>query len=542
MKLKKGSKVSFLVLTIIFVLIMSNVFNPNANAKNNKKLVKFREDNNANNQVEKKNKSNESVTEKIFSVKDFGATGNNNNDDTKAIQTAIDLASQQGGGTVFFPSGTYIVSINPAKLHAITIRSKLVLKGDGKDKSIIKLADAQGNYDSILAGENSDSDLSDFAMYDLGVDGNFANNPLMSETDFQEKTMRYSLRIYVGSRIKVERCKFINQKNINVITLNGNVAPFKVFVSDVLIKDNNFESIGGGNVDHDHSTIYTHGERIEISNNYFLSKDGAGTNGARTAIEIHGDEHIVKNNEIIGFSNGINVTGYASSSNNQLITDNIIKEAHNGVIIWSFYSWGNTTNPAISNCNIARNKITLNVNDWLKLLNDEPSGGIVLYDDSNAPIKNLNITDNEIIFQNFSQQNQYADNRANGIRMKRNVRTVESENIRIIGNKIENSLSSGIYISMIVNTGEISENTILNSSQSNANLNDNYRSAILLDGNFNNVKVNNNSITNNQKENNLKSGVVWSATCITCEANGNILNVENADKMQIIRYQSHENY
>jgi Pectate lyase superfamily protein len=535
MNLKKRSEIARLVLIIIIIFAMRNSFNAEAKAKI---FTKFREDNNTNNQFKKQNKSNDLETEKIFSVKDFGAVGNNS-DDTKAIQTAIDLASQQGGGTVFFPSGIYIVSINPATLHAITIRSKVILKGDGKDRSIIKLADAQGNYDSILSGENPDSDLSDFAMYDLGFDGNIANNPLISETDFHEKNMRYSLRIYVGSRIKIERCKFTNQKNINVITLNGNVAPFNVYVSDVLIKDNNFELIGGGNVDHDHSTIYTHGERIEISNNYFSSKDGTGTNGARTAIEIHGDEHIVKNNHIIGFTNGINITGYASSSNNQVITDNIIQEAHTGIIIWSFFSWGNTTNPAIENCNISKNKISLNVNGWLKLLNDSPTGGIVLYDDSDAPIKNLNIAHNEIIFQNFSQQNQDTDNRANGIRLNRSLRNIESENISIIGNIIENSLSSGIYIDMIIRTGQISDNTILNSSLSNANLDENYRSAILLDGVFDNVKVNKNRIISSEKVNRLMSGIVWNASCNSCEANENILDAQDTDKLQIIRYKSH---
>lgn len=42
-----------------------------------------------------------------FNVRDYGATGNGSSNDTPAIQRAIDAASNAGGGTVLFPSGTY---------------------------------------------------------------------------------------------------------------------------------------------------------------------------------------------------------------------------------------------------------------------------------------------------------------------------------------------------------------------------------------------------------------------------------------------------
>ena len=46
----------------------------------------------------------------VISVKDFGAVGNDSNDDTAEIQAAIDAAASRGGGTVYFPSGTYKIS------------------------------------------------------------------------------------------------------------------------------------------------------------------------------------------------------------------------------------------------------------------------------------------------------------------------------------------------------------------------------------------------------------------------------------------------
>ena len=44
----------------------------------------------------------------IFNVRDYGATGNGVTLDTRAIQTAVNACSKAGGGTVYFPTGTYL--------------------------------------------------------------------------------------------------------------------------------------------------------------------------------------------------------------------------------------------------------------------------------------------------------------------------------------------------------------------------------------------------------------------------------------------------
>lgn len=48
------------------------------------------------------------VSAGVYNVKDFGARGDGKNLDSPAISKAIDAAASAGGGTVFFPAGTYI--------------------------------------------------------------------------------------------------------------------------------------------------------------------------------------------------------------------------------------------------------------------------------------------------------------------------------------------------------------------------------------------------------------------------------------------------
>lgn len=73
----------------------------------------------------------------VFDVKAYGATGNGTTDDTAAIQSAIDAChTTAGGGTVWFPAGTYKISTNPLKFYSgatptIVAYSNIKLSGAG---------------------------------------------------------------------------------------------------------------------------------------------------------------------------------------------------------------------------------------------------------------------------------------------------------------------------------------------------------------------------------------------------------------------------
>jgi hypothetical protein len=64
------------------------------------------------------------------------AKGDGITDDRKAIQQAIDLASSSGGGVIYFPEGKYKLDIPSGS--GLTMKSRVVLKGDGYGKSFIQ--------------------------------------------------------------------------------------------------------------------------------------------------------------------------------------------------------------------------------------------------------------------------------------------------------------------------------------------------------------------------------------------------------------------
>jgi hypothetical protein len=70
----------------------------------------------------------------VQNVKDWGAVGNNSNNDTTAINNAIAYCVSQGGGTVFFPPGIYLLKRGTGHL---TVGSSsdvgVQLIGSGKD-------------------------------------------------------------------------------------------------------------------------------------------------------------------------------------------------------------------------------------------------------------------------------------------------------------------------------------------------------------------------------------------------------------------------
>lgn len=100
-------------------------------------------------------------------VLDFGATGNGVANDTSSIQAAIDAIFAAGGGTVYFPAGTYLVTGLTLSWGALTKSMKFV--GASQNSTVIQKTGATTNSVFTLSAASSDGTYSEFA--DMTVKG-----------------------------------------------------------------------------------------------------------------------------------------------------------------------------------------------------------------------------------------------------------------------------------------------------------------------------------------------------------------------------------
>jgi hypothetical protein len=489
-------------------------------------------------------------------VTQFGAVPNDGIDDTAAIQTAIDTISQKGGGSIIFPPGTYNISIQHQgkQPQSLKLRSGVRLIASQTQGAILKLADRQGNYESIMGTAEYGTPLTDFVMQGLTIDSNGQNNPVLApegsngkiSPDFGDEQMllpRTAFRAYVGKRILLDRNRYTNQNAVWSVVVNGKLDD----MTDVAISNSRFDNVGGNAVDFDHSSIFTQGSRMLVEKNIFISRFGPGTKGARTAIEIHGSDQTVRNNTIKGYANGINVTGTGTPvSQRQLYQDNTIDGANTGFTLWSnIPTGGNPARPVLQKVTIRRNTVNINSDNWLApgIVSDKgPSTGILLDPNSDAPIQALTIADNRIDFVKAKPVNYTHDRFSGGITLwKYTHPNTPIDRLTIAGNRITNAPGAGIWSNAAVGgagSSKIENNTIVNPARSNRLSEDNSgfsRAGIYLQANSKNknLHIQNNTIVDTLKPTQLKYGIVADSACTgKCSIQKNIVKAPASTPVQ----------
>ncbi|MHC8407457.1 putative Ig domain-containing protein [Pseudomonas sp. TMB3-21] len=112
----------------------------------------------------------------IFNVQDFGAMGDGITDDTAAIQSAIDAAAAAGGGQVYMPTGTYIVSGGEEPSDGcLMIKSNVYMYGDGMGETNVKVADGSDTKITGVIRSAYGEETHDFGISNLTIDGNRDN-------------------------------------------------------------------------------------------------------------------------------------------------------------------------------------------------------------------------------------------------------------------------------------------------------------------------------------------------------------------------------
>ncbi|UVL01136.1 M10 family metallopeptidase C-terminal domain-containing protein [Pseudomonas sp. B21-048] len=109
----------------------------------------------------------------IFNVQNYGAKGDGITDDTAAIQSAIDAAAAAGGGQVYMPTGTYIVSGGEEPSDGcLMLKSNVYLYGDGMGATTVKVADGSDTKITGIIRSAYGEETHDFGVSNLTIDGN----------------------------------------------------------------------------------------------------------------------------------------------------------------------------------------------------------------------------------------------------------------------------------------------------------------------------------------------------------------------------------
>ncbi|MBD0381274.1 glycosyl hydrolase family 28-related protein [Paenibacillus sedimenti] len=225
----------------------------------------------------------------IYNVTNYGAVGNGTTDARAKIKAAIDACSAAGGGTVYVPQGTFLIS------SALTIPANVRLKGEG-ELSVIKPADGTafaGTAVFITNGANSSitdlkiasnlgkiginiiggtSDLIiDKVYFGNGIQGiAFNNDPAFPVQNVRITNCKfdkagYGILFYAtskGSGVLIQGCTFFNG-GYDYIEINQ--ADF----TGIIINDNDFETFTTSGTTDGFAVGIARAKGVTVANNRF---------------------------------------------------------------------------------------------------------------------------------------------------------------------------------------------------------------------------------------------------------------------------------
>jgi hypothetical protein len=144
------------------------------------------------------------------------AMGDGTNDDTAAVQGAINAANAAGGGVVYLPTGTYLGK------SALTLKSKVVLKGDGPALSQWKCQSSSLMSGSTLSQEGiSDAGLLNICIYNTATGYGYNSRADNSSNIF---ILNSTLQTDVGKNMFWNRDTRLVLENSTFITTQTNAA------------------------------------------------------------------------------------------------------------------------------------------------------------------------------------------------------------------------------------------------------------------------------------------------------------------------------
>lgn len=220
----------------------------------------------------------------IFNVQNYGAKGDGITDDTAAIQSAIDAAAAAGGGQVYMPTGTYIVSGGEEPSDGcLMLKSNVYLFGDGMGDTTVKVADGSDTKITGVIRSAYGEETHDFGVSNLTIDGNRDNTTGKIDGWFNgyiPGQEGYDSNVTLDS-VEIKDCSGYgfdpHEQTVNMVIKNsvshGN--GLDGFVADFL-SDSTFENNVAYDNDRHGFNVVTSTHDFTLSNNVAYNNGGSG--------------------------------------------------------------------------------------------------------------------------------------------------------------------------------------------------------------------------------------------------------------------------
>lgn len=344
----------------------------------------------------------------------FGAKCDGITDDSVCIRNAINYLSKQGGGNLnLLNNKTYILSTIENGCF-IMLKDNCNIYGN----STLKIKDNLGDWNFMF---RLGSDINNLVLKDFTIDENSINNAPTENTG-TEGNKRTIFRM-IATDYKIENMLFENIKTndcLGVWQYEFESQCNHVKMDRCIINYNKTYS-----VEYDRTSIY-----FGVNNGSITNCVLNGSDNARTGIEVHGHNNIVKDNIITNYKSGIYIcndrTVPYNTENKMLdVSNNKIEVKYRGIMLWMTFNDMTTENIQVHS-------------NYIKMLPFDYTNEIVAigtYDTlgTNTKIKNLKIYDNTIISEN---------EKANGFRFYSTKSGIDTsfDNFEIFNNTIK-----GVY-------------------------------------------------------------------------------------------------
>ncbi len=162
----------------------------------------------------------------------FGAKINDEKPDNIPINSTINFANQAGGGTVFFPSGTYGIS------NSIVMKSNVVLEGEGDSSILLNTSEDKNSIDAIGTESNRIHGIGFKSLKIMGEDkikysGGIGINIAYSfNNEFDDNSRDF--RVQRGDPISIFDVTILNHKEHGIYFFDGSL----LVISNSTIENN----------------------------------------------------------------------------------------------------------------------------------------------------------------------------------------------------------------------------------------------------------------------------------------------------------------